>query len=117
MVNQGDIVWLNLNPQAGHEQSGRRPALIISNSDFYSVVGMKMAMICPITNTDKDFVLHIKLDKRTKTTGVIMCEQVKVLDISARGYEFIEKLPSDILSEVLDVVRGFSAEEKYVRKE
>lgn len=108
MVNQGDIIWLDFDPQAGHEQRGRRPALVVSNSDFHALMGMKMAMICPITATNKDFLLHVRLDERTKTKGVIMCEQVKVLDIGVRGYEFIEKAPKYILSEVLDIIKGFS---------
>ena len=98
---QGDIVFLNCDPQAGHEQAGRRPAVVVSN-DMYHRYVRGFAMACPITNTPKPFPLHIPLDKRTKTTGVILCEQVKSFDFSARDAEFRETLPDDLLSDVLE---------------
>ena len=101
---QGDIVYLEFNPQAGHEQKGRRPALVISNNTFNRFT--KLALVCPITNTAKDYPLHVKLDERTKTTGVIMCEQVKALDIYARNISFIEKVPGDIIEDAVDILIG-----------
>lgn len=101
----GDIVFLEFDPQAGHEQSGKRPALVVSNTTYNKFT--KMAMVCPITNTNRNFPLHIELDKRSKTTGVIMCEQVKALDIRARNVSFHEKAPEDILEEVSDILIGF----------
>ena len=100
---QGDIVMLDFNPQAGHEQAGRRPALVISNSSFHRHTGL--AIFCPITNQVKDYPLHVRLDERTKTTGEILCEHVKSLDYNARRIDFIEKLPDDLLSEALDRIR------------
>jgi mRNA interferase MazF len=105
MVKQGFLIWLDFDPQAGHEQKGRRPALVISNEIFNDF--SKMAIVCPITNTNKDYPFHVKLDGRTKTTGVILSDQVKTVDISARNYEVIEKVPDDILLEVIDVINGF----------
>ena len=102
---QGDIVFLEFDPQAGHEQKGKRPALVASNNTYNQFTNI--AMVCPITNTDKNFPLHVKLDERTKTTGVIMCEQVKALDIQARNVSFYEKAPEDILEEVVDILIGF----------
>jgi len=69
---QGDIVFLDFNPQAGHKQKGKRPALVVSNKTYNKFV--KMAIVCPVTNTNRNFPLHVKLDERTQTTGVIMCE-------------------------------------------
>lgn len=106
MVNQGDIIKLNFSPQAGHEQSGRRPALVISNSSFTQVT-RTVAMVCPITNTDKNLPFHVKLDDKTGTTGVILCDQAKMIDIQARDFEFIEKAPKDIVIEVIDIINGF----------
>jgi mRNA interferase MazF len=105
MVKQGDIIWLEFSPQAGHEQKGWRPALVLSNDSLnkYSI----FALACPITNTDKKHPFHVKLDDRTKTTGVILCDQARMSDINARRYEFIEKIPNDILLEVLDILKGF----------
>lgn len=102
MVKQGDIIKLNFNPQAGHEQAGYRPAVVVSNNFFNQKTSM--TIVCPITNTNNQFPLHIPLDERVKTTGVILCEQVKALDLKARSYQTIEQLPNDLLQKVLDVI-------------
>lgn len=102
MVNQGDIIKLNFNPQAGHEQAGYRPALVVSNKIFNEKTNM--VIVCPITNTNNLFPLHIPLDERTETTGVVLCEHIKAVDIKARAYKVIEKAPKDILSKVIDIV-------------
>lgn len=102
---QGDIITLQFNPQSGHEQKGRRPAIVVSNNTFNRFTNM--AMVCPITSTNRAFPLHVQLDNRTTTTGVIMCEQVKALDISARNAAFKEKVPADIIEEVVDIIYGF----------
>ena len=105
IFEQGDIVYIDFNPQTGHEQMGRRPAVVISNNTYNRF--SKMLMLCPITNTNRNHPFHIELDNRTKTTGVILCDQAKMLDVSARRAEFEEKLPDDILAEVVDVVYSF----------
>ncbi len=102
---QGDIVFLEFAPQAEHEQKGRRPAFVVSNNTFNQFT--KMAIVCPITNTNRGFPLHVPLDEKTKTTGVVMCEQAKSLDISARNAIFLEKAPADILEEVIDIFVSF----------
>lgn len=104
MVKQGDIIKLNFNPQSGHEQAGYRPALVISNEIFNQKTNL--VIVCPISNTQSDFPLHIKLDDRTATTGSILCQHIKSLDINSRGYVFVEHLPEDILQEVFDVIYG-----------
>ena len=104
MVKQGDIIWLDFDPQSGHEQKGRRPALVVSNNSFGRITGYKMIMLCPITNTSKDFPLHVKLDRTSKVTGVVMCEQVKVLDVQSRNYEKFDEISEELLDEVLDIV-------------
>jgi len=102
MVKQGTIIKINFNPQSGHEQAGYRPAVVISNNFFNQKA--KLSIVCPITNTNNHFPLHISLDERTKTTGVILCEHIKSLDLNSRTYEEIEELPKDILDRVIDVV-------------
>jgi len=102
---QGDIVFLEFDPQAGHKQRGKRPALVVSNITYNQFT--KIAMVCPITNMNRKFPLHVELDASTKTTGVIMCEQVKALDIHARNVTFHEKAPKDIVEEVVDILIGF----------
>ena len=101
--SQGDIIILDFNPQAGHEQAGRRPALIVSNAQYHKYTN-GLALVCPVTNTLTPFPLHVPLDTRAKTTGVIMCEQMKALDLSARRAEFVELLPEDLLHEVMERV-------------
>ena len=108
MVKQGNIILVDFDPQAGHEQKGRRPALVISNDLFnkYS----EMAIICPITNTDKNYPLHLRLNEKTITRGVVLCDQVKTMDIKVRNFKYLENIPEDILENVLDIV--FSLIEK-----
>ena len=105
-LRQGDIIKLDFDPQAGYEQKGRRPAIVVSNGHFnrYS----KTIMVCPITHTDKDHPFHVRLNEDTKTSGVVLCDQLKALDIAARGYELIEKAPKNIVFEVIDILNNFT---------
>ena len=98
---QGDIVILTFDPQAGHEQQGRRPALIVSNEVFNKNVGLAIA--CPITNTDRNFPFHLKVDS-SNITGYVMCEQVKSIDYKARKVKFVEKASDNLLSHCLGII-------------
>ena len=102
---QGDIIILDFDPQTGHEQKGRRPALVVSNEQFH--IRTNMAMVCPITNSKSGFPLHIMLDSRTSTKGEIMCEQSKCLDIKARNASFKESVPEEIVDEAIDIICAF----------
>lgn len=102
---QGDIVFLDFSPQSGHEQAGRRPGVVISNDQFF--MRTKLVVVCPITNTRNQFPLHIPLDNRTKTTGVILTEHMKCLDVISRNIQFVEKLPQDLLGKTLIYVNAF----------
>ena len=102
---QGDLVFLEFSPQTGHEQSGKRPAVVVSNKTYNKFTGL--AVVCPVTNTIRNFPLHVTLDNRVKTTGVIMCEQFKSLDVYARNITYVEKIPEDLLFEVLDILNAF----------
>ena len=105
IFEQGDIVYLEFDPQAGHEQKGWRPALVVSNNLFNRINGLTMA--CPITHTDRNHPFHIRLDSRTKTDGVILCDQARMLDLNSRNAGFEEKAPSDITAEAVDMIIGF----------
>jgi mRNA interferase MazF len=105
MVKQGDIIWLDFDPQTGHEQRGRRPAVVVSNESFNRF--SKMAIVCPITHTDKNHPFHVRLNHSTHIQGVILCDQVRTLDIYARNFEMIESLPDTIMQEVTDIISGF----------
>lgn len=104
MVKQGDIIKVNFNPQQGHEQAGYRPALVISNNEFNTRTNL--AIVCPITNTNNNFPLHVSLDERTQTTGVVLCEHPKSFDLNARIYTYVENVPNDILRTVIDIVKA-----------
>ena len=98
----GDLVALDFDPQSGHEQKGRRPALVISKDAFNKGTGM--AICCPITNTDRRVPFHVPLTGRTSLTGFVMCEQVKSLDFRSRRMKLIERAPQDVLEDVLAIV-------------
>jgi len=100
---QGDIIKLNLDPTKGHEQAGYRPVLVINNASFSKA--SSMIVICPITNTDRDNLLHVPL-KGLITTGFVMCDQIKAVDLKARDYKIIEAIDDDTLWEVIDIICG-----------
>ena len=105
IFEQGDIVYLDFAPQSGHEQCGRRPALVVSNNLFNRV--SSLTMVCPITHMDKGHPFHVRLDDRTKTDGVILCDQARMLDLTSRNAYFEEKAPDDITAEAVDLIVGF----------
>src|SRR6267143_1665004 len=87
---KGDFITLSFDPQAGHEQKGRRPALVISNSLFNQATGLAIA--CPITNTDRKIPFHLPVPDTPSFTGFVRVEQVKSVDCRARQAKFVEKL-------------------------
>jgi mRNA interferase MazF len=99
---QGDIITLDFTPQKGHEQNGKRPALVISNEAYHRHTNL--AVVCPITNTDNGFPMHIPLDEQTSTTGFILCEHLKSMDLRARKATFVESIPPALLNAVLERV-------------
>ncbi|KON77626.1 MULTISPECIES: endoribonuclease MazF [Leptospira] len=99
---KGDIVWLNFTPQAGHEQKGRRPALVLSPKVYNSKTGL--AIFCPITSKVKGYPFEVFF-KSKKINGVILSDQVKSLDWTIREAEFIESISKVSLKEVLDNIK------------
>ncbi len=100
---KGDLVILTFDPSAGHEQQGRRPALIISNETFNRHVGLAIA--CPITNTDRNFPFHVKVDS-DKLTGFVMTEQIKSIDYKVRKVKFVEKVSDEVMGKVLGMLES-----------
>ncbi|MBI2986584.1 MAG: endoribonuclease MazF [Deltaproteobacteria bacterium] len=98
--NRGDVVWVSFNPQAGHEQAGRRPALVVSPASYNGKVGL--AIFCPVTSQVKGYPFEVNVPPGSQIDGVVLSDQVKSLDWRARGAEFICKLPQVIILEVLD---------------
>ena len=96
---RGDIVWLQFNPQAGHEQAGYRPALAVSPTVYNRKVGL--ALFCPITTQIKGYPFEVKLPQSQKISGVILADQVKSLDWKARKAKRLDAVPKEVLEEVL----------------
>ncbi|MBM9576052.1 endoribonuclease MazF [Leptospira sp. 201903070] len=99
---KGDIVWLNFTPQAGHEQMGRRPALVLSPKEYNSKTGL--AIFCPITSKVKGYPFEVVI-KSKKLNGVILSDQIKNLDWTIREVEYIESVSKPSLKEVLDNIK------------
>ena len=96
---RGEVVWITLNPEPGHEQSGRRPALVLSPSAYNGKVGP--AILCPITSQTKGYPFEVAIPSGSKLAGVVLADQVKNLDWRVRKVEFICKLPRETTDEVL----------------
>ena len=97
---RGDVVWLTFDPQAGHEQAGRRPALVVSPEAYNGKVGL--AIFCPVTTQVKGYPFEVLLPKGLAVEGVVLTDQVKSLDWRVRRAEFLCKLPQHTVSEVMN---------------
>ena len=96
---RGDLVWISFNPQVGHEQAGRRPAVILSPRSYNGKVGL--ALVCPITSQVKGYPFEVAIPTGSAINGVILCDQVRSVDWRGRQAEFAGKLSNDTLKEVL----------------
>ena len=96
---RGDIIWLNFEPQAGHEQKGIRPAVTISPKIYNEKAGL--GLFCPITSQEKGYSFEVKISSLEDVHGVILVDQIKNLDWSARKAEFISILPYKIMKDVI----------------
>jgi mRNA interferase MazF len=99
---KGDFVAVTFDPQSGHEQRGRRPALVVSNTLFNKYTGL--AIMCPLTNTDRRFPFHVSVTDEPDVTGFVMVEQVKSIDFRARKAKLIGRASQDVLEEVLSIL-------------
>jgi mRNA interferase MazF len=99
---RGDVVWISFNPQAGHEQAGHRPALIVSPEPYNKKVGL--ALLCPITTKVKGYPFEVAIPKGLKAKGAILSDQIKSLDWKARKASLLCKLPEATIKEVLNKV-------------
>jgi len=97
---RGDVVWITLAPQAGHEQAGRRPAVVLSPLAYNARVGL--ALLCPLTSQVKGYPYEVLVPAGLPVAGAILADQVKSLDWRVRQAEFVCRLPQDVMDEVLD---------------
>jgi len=97
---RGDIVRIRFNPQSGHEQAGRRPAIVLSPRKYNAKTGLFIC--CPVTSQEKGYPFEVKLHKGLPVSGVILSDQVKSLDWQARQAEFVCKISASVIEEVVD---------------
>jgi mRNA interferase MazF len=99
---KGDFIAVTFDPQSGHEQRGRRPALVVSNTLFNRHTGL--AIVCPLTNTDRSFPFHVAVVNDPNVTGFVMVEQVKSIDFRARRAKRMGEASDQVLDEVLSIL-------------
>jgi mRNA interferase MazF len=99
---KGDFITVTFDPQSGHEQRGRRPALVLSNTLFNKHTGL--AIVCPLTNTERSFPFHVAVMNHPNVTGFVMVEQVKSIDFRARKAKRIGRSSDSVLEEVLSIL-------------
>lgn len=95
---RGDVVWLQFNPQAGSQQAGHRPALVISPGSYNRRVGL--ALLCPITSRVKGYPFEVELPQGMEVEGAILCDQIKSLDWRARNARRVGSVPQSVMQEV-----------------
>lgn len=101
---QGDIVFIDFAPIKGHEQNGRRPAIVISNNIFNTHT--KMAMVCPITSNIKEFPTHYILEDTSKVFGSVLCEHIRSIDYTSRNMSFVEKVSYNDLMSIIMLINA-----------
>ena len=101
---QGDIIFLNFNPTLGHEQKGKRPAIVVSNDIFNK--NTHMIIVCPITSNEKDYPTHYLLEDTKKVHGTVLCEHIRSIDFDARNVNFIEKASDNDLLNVITLMNA-----------
>ena len=99
---KGDFITVTFDPQSGHEQWGRRPALVVSNTLFNEQTGL--TIVCPLTSTDRGYPFHVAIIKNQDVSGFVMVEQVKSIDFRARKAKLIGEASDDVLDEVLSIL-------------
>lgn len=97
--DQGDIVWLDFNPQTGREQAGRRPALVVSPAAYNGKV--RLALVCPITTKVKGYPFEVAIPDGLTVSGVVLADQVRSLDWQRRNAQLIGKVPLTVIAEVV----------------
>ena len=96
---RGDLIWLQFTPQAGHEQAGHRPAVVVSPSSYNRRVGL--ALCCAVTSQVKGYPFEVLLPEGLGVHGAILSDQIKSLDWRVRKARRIGSLPADVLQETV----------------
>jgi mRNA interferase MazF len=99
---KGDIISVTFDPQSGHEQQGRRPALVLSNYLFNKATNL--VIVCPLTTIDRQIPFHLPIPNGFKVTGFVMLEQIKSIDYVSRNATFIQKAPNQLIEDALSIL-------------
>ena len=99
---KGDFISITFDPQSGHEQKGRRPALVLSHYLFNKHTNL--AIVCPLTTTDRQIPFHLAVPRGLRLGGFVMVEQVKSIDYATRQARFIQRAPSELIEDALSVL-------------
>ena len=102
---RGDIVYVNFNPTKGHEQSGFRPALVLSSDVFNNFT--KMVIVCPISTNTKEFPTHYLLRDTKKIRGSVLCEHLRSIDYETRNLKFVEKCTEEDYDNIIELIDSF----------
>lgn len=102
--DRGDIAWLEFTPQAGHEQMGTRPAIVLSSKNYNQKVGL--AVFCPVTGQKKGYPFEVEIPSNSMITGVVLSDQIKSLDWHARQARYAMKVPISVLQECLQKIKA-----------
>ena len=105
--HRGDVVWINFDPQAGHEQGGRRPAIVLSPRSYNKATGL--ALFCPVTSRAKNYPLEVPLPAGAPVAGVVLVDQLRNLDWHSRQASFIGVLDEETLVEIMEKLRPLVA--------
>lgn len=104
---RGDVVWLNFTPQAGHEQAGHRPALVLSPASYNGRTGLMLC--CPITGQAKGYPFEVPVEGEVEITGVVLSDQIKSLDWHARKAKFAGRVKTEVIEQTLARARTLLA--------
>ena len=99
---KGEFIAVTFDPRSGHEQHGRRPALVVSNDLFNKHTGL--CLVCPITSTRRNYPFHVQIPDKEDVAGFVMVEQVKSIDFRSRRARLIGRAPDQVLQETLSIL-------------
>lgn len=100
-----DVVFINFSPIKGHEQSGERPAIVISSKIFNQFTNM--AVVCPISTNTKEFPTHYELQSCKRVKGAVLCEHLRSIDYIERKVKFVERCNSEDYENITDLIKSF----------
>ena len=98
LPDRGSLVWLRFSPQAGSEQAGRRPGIVLTTAAYHQ--RSRLAIVCPITSRERGWPMEVKLPPGLPVSGVVLVYHVKSIDREARGLEVVGAAPTDVLDEI-----------------